>query len=350
MPITQPMRVGGRRAGSSSQPACSSASSAAATRELGEAVGAPRLLRREGVGRARTPRSGPRRRAMPDSPAAQRSISAARADAERGDGADARDDDARGSRRARGAPRSIASPTVASSCDVLALDLDAELVLDDLRQLDEVERVDVELLERRVAPDPRRSAPNSSSASTIIRSTALAVVAVAAIVRSSFSVAACSGGQAAVDGQRRAGHVGRPPRRRGSARTRPRPRACPARRAGIGFEQLVAESPRSCSVSMRPGATAFTVTPRRATSAATVLRHPDQAGLRGGVVGLAGVGAQADDRGDVHDPAEAGADHRPQRAAGEAEGGRRGSSSTTRVPVLVARSGARGRRRGCRRC
>ena len=34
---------------------------------------------------------------------------------------------------------------------VLALEHDAVLVLDDLRELDEVERVDVELLERRAA-------------------------------------------------------------------------------------------------------------------------------------------------------------------------------------------------------
>ena len=40
--------------------------------------------------------------------------------------------------------------------DVVALELDAELVLDDLRELGEVERVDVEVLERRVARDVGR--------------------------------------------------------------------------------------------------------------------------------------------------------------------------------------------------
>ena len=68
------------------------------------------------------------------------------------------------------------------------------------------------------------------------------------------------------------------------------------------------------SVSIRPGATAFTVTPRRATSAATVLVKAIRPALGGRVVGLAGVGAQADDRGDVDDPPAAGADHRPEHA------------------------------------
>src|SRR5260370_109439 len=39
--------------------------------------------------------------------------------------------------------------------DVVALELDAVLVLDDLRELGEVERIDVELLERGVAGDLR---------------------------------------------------------------------------------------------------------------------------------------------------------------------------------------------------
>ena len=47
----------------------------------------------------------------------------------------------------------------------------------------------------------------------------------------------------------------------------------------------------------------------------------DQPGLRRSVVGLAGVGAQADDRGDVDDPPEARPHHRAQRPAGEPEGG-----------------------------
>ena len=47
---------------------------------------------------------------------------------------------------------------------VLALELHAVLVLDDLRQLDEVERVDVEGLELGVGVIWSGSAPNSSSA------------------------------------------------------------------------------------------------------------------------------------------------------------------------------------------
>ena len=41
----------------------------------------------------------------------------------------------------------MTSPTVFTSFDVVAFDLDAVLVLDDLRELDQVERVDVEVLE-----------------------------------------------------------------------------------------------------------------------------------------------------------------------------------------------------------
>ena len=49
----------------------------------------------------------------------------------------------------------------------------------------------------------------------------------------------------------------------------------PTRRAGIAVDQVLASSrPRSASVSIRPGATALTVTPRRATSTATVLVKP----------------------------------------------------------------------------
>ena len=49
--------------------------------------------------------------------------------------------------------RSIAVADGLELLHVLALEHDAVLVLDDLRQLDEVERVDVELLEGRLAAD-----------------------------------------------------------------------------------------------------------------------------------------------------------------------------------------------------
>ena len=72
------------------------------------------------------------------------------ADTQRGDGADAGDDDV-------GASSCAAHHQVdrvadgLDLADVVALELDAELVLDDLRELGEVERVDVEVLERGVA-------------------------------------------------------------------------------------------------------------------------------------------------------------------------------------------------------
>jgi hypothetical protein len=64
----------------------------------------------------------------------------------------------------------------------------------------------------------------------------------------------------------------------------------------------------------------LTVTPRDLDR--DRLRHRDQAGLRGGVVGLAGVGAQPDDGGDVDDPPPARLQHRRDRAARRAERGR----------------------------
>ena len=69
----------------------------------------------------------------------------------------------------------------------------------------------------------------------------------------------------------------------------------PARRAGMR-SAIAVEQSSVMSVAMKPGATALTVMLRRATSAATVLVMPIEPGLRGGVVGLAGVGLQADDQ------------------------------------------------------
>ena len=90
------------------------------------------------------------------------------------------------------------------------------------------------------------------------------------------------------------------------------PRGCRCRRAGIASTRPLRDAPRSVSVSTKPGATAFTVTPRRATSDRDRLRHPDQSRLRRGVVRLPGVRARPDDRGDVDYPAEAGPQHRAQ--------------------------------------
>ena len=82
-------------------------------------------------------------------------VQGAGADAERRDGADPGDRDA--SRHA--SARADQVDGVADGLEVLhvvALDLDAVLVLDDLRQLDEVERVHVERLEGRLAVDLAR--------------------------------------------------------------------------------------------------------------------------------------------------------------------------------------------------
>ena len=100
---------------------------------------------------------------------------------------------------------------VADRLDVLdrvAVELDAELVLDDLRELDEVERVDVEALEGRFAGDlgPRRRSRRGRRRSSV--STALVGYCVG--IWFSLSLVAgvqCSGAQAAVDGEDGAGHV-----------------------------------------------------------------------------------------------------------------------------------------------
>ena len=81
-----------------------------------------------------------------------------RADAQRRHGADAGDHDTAG-RVVRAEvirPRHHQIDHVADRLHVLdrvAVELDAELVLDDLRELDQVERVDVEALEGRLAGD-----------------------------------------------------------------------------------------------------------------------------------------------------------------------------------------------------
>ena len=55
--------------------------------------------------------------------------------------------------------------------DVVALELDAELVLDDLGELDEIERVDVEALEGRVAGDLAARRRSRSRPAKIVFST-----------------------------------------------------------------------------------------------------------------------------------------------------------------------------------
>ena len=215
--------------------------------------------------------------------------------------------------------RSIASPTVLRSLTSSPLELDAELVLDDLRELDEVERVDVER-PRSVASRLTSSAVGAELDERLDDPVLDLLCGDCCRDMRSPCLVCCSGGQAAVDGQRGSGHVGGLVGGEEARRRRRPPRGC--RRGGPGSRSSSSPpTPSVMSVSIRPGATALTVTPRRATSAATRLGEADQAGLRGRVVGLAGVGPQADDRGDVDDAPEAGAQHRPQRAAGEPEGG-----------------------------
>ncbi len=87
---------------------------------------------------------------IPHSPCAQRSCSASRSGAERRDRAHAGDDDFSHSARSV-RPGDDQIDCIADCLElphVLALEYDAVLVLDDLRELDEIERVDVELLER----------------------------------------------------------------------------------------------------------------------------------------------------------------------------------------------------------
>ncbi len=60
---------------------------------------------------------------------------------------------------------------------------------------------------------------------------------------------------------------------------------------------------------MKPGATAFTVIPFGPNSRAQGLGHPDQAGLRGGIVGLPEISREPHDRRSVDDFSSAALDH-----------------------------------------
>ena len=135
--------------------------------------------------------------------------------------------------------RSMASPTVLIVLDVVALELDAVLVLDDLRELDEVERVDVELLRgsRRgeicvaLGAELRERVEDAGPRSGRCG----LVVVLISFGRSRFR---------RTGRRRRSGSFrsrSRPRRRRGSGRRRRPPRAC--RRAGRGsaFGELVAD-------------------------------------------------------------------------------------------------------------
>ena len=73
--------------------------------------------------------------------------------------------------------------------------------------------------------------------------------------------------------------------------------------------------------SMKPGATQLTVMLRVAISWRQRLGEADHAGLRGDVVGLAGIAGDADHRGDVDDAAEAAAHHRMRELARQPEHG-----------------------------
>ena len=70
------------------------------------------------------------------------------------------------------------------------------------------------------------------------------------------------------------------------------------------------------SVSMNPGATALQRTLRERELAGDGLREPDDARLGRGVVGLAGVADEPDDRGDVDDAAGARLHHDRARPRG----------------------------------
>ena len=152
-----------------SQPASASASLAGDERELREAVGAARLLDREVLARARSRVQPPSPSAIPRRPRAQRSCRT-RAPTPSGVTAPTPGDDDRTavaalqSLQARSAIRSIASPTVLSSVTSAPFSSTPNSLLDDLRELGEVERVDVELLERRVARDLARRRRRSSPA------------------------------------------------------------------------------------------------------------------------------------------------------------------------------------------
>ena len=71
------------------------------------------------------------------------------------------------------------------------------------------------------------------------------------------------------------------------------------------FSFSSSESTAVMSVSMKPGATAFTVMLRLAISCASDLVRPIRSGLRRHVVGLAGIAGLADHRRDVDDAAPA---------------------------------------------
>ena len=92
VPMMQPMRSASYGS-SSSQPASAQRLVAGDERELGEAVGAADLLDREVLGRARTRVAAPSPSSMPDDAGAPALMQRAGADPERGDGADAGDDD-----------------------------------------------------------------------------------------------------------------------------------------------------------------------------------------------------------------------------------------------------------------
>ncbi len=85
---------------------------------------------------------------------------------------------------------------------------------------------------------------------------------------------------------------------------------------------------------MKPGATVLTVMLREATSWASDLRHADDAGLGGGVVGLPRIAGDADHRGDRDDAAEALLHHPAQHRAGQVER-RREVDRQDLVPLLV---------------
>ena len=89
------------------------------------------------------------------------------------------------------------------------------------------------------------------------------------------------------------------------------------------------------SVSMNPGASALTVTPREANSLATDLVNPIKRRLAGRIIALAGVAHQANDGGDVDDPPRTLLEKTPAQRLGKQKSALQ-IGVQHRVPILLA--------------
>ena len=212
MPVamTQPIRSGSYGS-SSSQPACASASPAATSASCEKRSSRRTSLTERCSLGSKSPHA-PAPSAIPHDTGGPALVQRRRADAERRDRAQAGDDDPalHGPvlTTARLTIRSIASPDRLELLHVLALEHHAVLVLDDLGQLDEIERVDVELLERGLAGD--LVCIGAEARQDLDDSCLDLLVWLRLPLTAPFVVSgAVSGGQAPIDSQDRAGHVAR---------------------------------------------------------------------------------------------------------------------------------------------